>query len=674
MLPFNWMLSFGNQFPYTNFHDMNLDWIIAICKDLATKFPKLVAEVLKKLNAPEQEGVAGQFLVNLGNGKTEWKDMDESIAPVIIEAVYQWLDEHPEATTTVQDGAISPVKLDTELYNLYKKSGNVQYFFPNLSEGGYSGCSALMVTPSKTVLFDANASMNITPTIAYYNELYTKGVFTNIDYIVISHYHWDHVEGLRDILQNFPHNNCHMYIPISPSGYYVASIAPELVTNYDMVVSVAEEFSIPYTVVNETMTVAIDNHTNITLLNSDISSYQYYSNVQANYNNYSMVSLIKTGNCYSMFPGDLERLGQERVTTLNTLPRLFLYSEHHHGMQNDDYLPYIDAINPEYMVIPTSYNRMVVTGYRGMMQKLFNGKLGSTGYDSYSFTCNASGGIITHGIEIPANSFINTTITYYVDNSYTGNEHDGSVSKPFTTISEAVAHIIDRRNITYNIIVKASQTVYDGVYIRYIKHSPVTIQGLTDENYGALVKWFYVGDTDNLTLTSLSVVDGYEGYPIGTGFSAIVALNSNIVVRDCIMNGSTIATNSYAIAHENSKIRFSGVTMSNYDTGNSATGINPSEIYCSTCTFENITYLFRCAMTKVIIWEGNTFTNVPNVVVGNVDRMIPFIVTRSLLTTVAPLCSASAISEQTYVNASHPIVMIADGKMWDVLTGEQYTP
>ena len=188
------------------------------------------------------------------------------------------------------------------------------------------------------------------------------------------------------------------------------------------------------------------------------------------------------------------------------------------------------------------------------------------------------------------------------------------------------------------------------------------------------MKWFYVGDTDNLTLTSLSVVDGYEGYPIGTGFSAIVALNSNIVVRDCIMNGSTIATNSYAIAHENSKIRFSGVTMSNYDTGNSATGINPSEIYCSTCTFENITYLFRCAMTKVIIWEGNTFTNVPNVVVGNVDRMIPFIVTRSLLTTVAPLCSASAISEQTYVNASHPIVMIADGKMWDVLTGEQYTP
>ena len=56
-------------------------------------------------------GSVGQVLSSLGNGLTKWNDpvtVTSEIAGPIIDA---WLDEHPEATTTVLDGSITDAKL-----------------------------------------------------------------------------------------------------------------------------------------------------------------------------------------------------------------------------------------------------------------------------------------------------------------------------------------------------------------------------------------------------------------------------------------------------------------------------------------------------------------------------------------------------------------------------------
>lgn len=56
-------------------------------------------------------GVAGQVLSTLGNGFVKWEDpviVDSQIAEPLIDA---WLDDHPEATTTVQDGSVTDAKL-----------------------------------------------------------------------------------------------------------------------------------------------------------------------------------------------------------------------------------------------------------------------------------------------------------------------------------------------------------------------------------------------------------------------------------------------------------------------------------------------------------------------------------------------------------------------------------
>lgn len=61
-------------------------------------------------------GLLGQVLTTLTGGETKWEDpvtVDAEIAEPLIQ---DWLDAHPEATTTVQDGAITAPKLAAALY------------------------------------------------------------------------------------------------------------------------------------------------------------------------------------------------------------------------------------------------------------------------------------------------------------------------------------------------------------------------------------------------------------------------------------------------------------------------------------------------------------------------------------------------------------------------------
>lgn len=64
-----WPFGYGNKYPYTDFHELNADWIIG-------KIHQLENKVL-------------------------------SFSDKIKEYVFSWLDEHPEATTTVQDGSLT---------------------------------------------------------------------------------------------------------------------------------------------------------------------------------------------------------------------------------------------------------------------------------------------------------------------------------------------------------------------------------------------------------------------------------------------------------------------------------------------------------------------------------------------------------------------------------------
>lgn len=67
-----------------------------------------------KVNEPSAEGTDGQVLATDGHGGRTWRTVGVN-PETIEEAVQDWLDEHPEATTTVEDGSITKAKLSSSL-------------------------------------------------------------------------------------------------------------------------------------------------------------------------------------------------------------------------------------------------------------------------------------------------------------------------------------------------------------------------------------------------------------------------------------------------------------------------------------------------------------------------------------------------------------------------------
>ena len=74
-----------------------------------------------KVNQPIDEhnqytdGIAGQLLRTKGDGSTEWSDVGQPTDAQTAQAISDWLDAHPEATTTVQDGSLTEAKFSTAL-------------------------------------------------------------------------------------------------------------------------------------------------------------------------------------------------------------------------------------------------------------------------------------------------------------------------------------------------------------------------------------------------------------------------------------------------------------------------------------------------------------------------------------------------------------------------------
>lgn len=88
--------------------------ISALQTDVANLGTHKVAQPLDEYNQPT-DGTNGQSLRTKGDGTTEWADTGLPTDEQTAQAVSDWLDAHPEATTTVQDGSLTEAKFTDAL-------------------------------------------------------------------------------------------------------------------------------------------------------------------------------------------------------------------------------------------------------------------------------------------------------------------------------------------------------------------------------------------------------------------------------------------------------------------------------------------------------------------------------------------------------------------------------
>ena len=90
-------------------------WLDEAGAALAT-FENEIGDIRKITTATEEDEGLALSPKTVVNGKvTEWEYIDLADPEVVTQAVDDWLDDHPEATTTVQDGAITEAKLNDSL-------------------------------------------------------------------------------------------------------------------------------------------------------------------------------------------------------------------------------------------------------------------------------------------------------------------------------------------------------------------------------------------------------------------------------------------------------------------------------------------------------------------------------------------------------------------------------
>ena len=83
---------------------------------ITAEVSNLTASIAERVKKPTSNpnGTNGQVLRTKGNGETEWITQGLPTDAQTATAVTAWLNAHPEATTTVQDGSITKAKLNQD--------------------------------------------------------------------------------------------------------------------------------------------------------------------------------------------------------------------------------------------------------------------------------------------------------------------------------------------------------------------------------------------------------------------------------------------------------------------------------------------------------------------------------------------------------------------------------
>lgn len=104
-------------------HESAIGVLRAGVANLETGVGNLETGLAAKITKPATEGTSGQVLQTNGNGTTSWADPPVATDEQIGDAVSGWLDDHPEATTTVADGSVTMEKLATPVQEAISNGG-----------------------------------------------------------------------------------------------------------------------------------------------------------------------------------------------------------------------------------------------------------------------------------------------------------------------------------------------------------------------------------------------------------------------------------------------------------------------------------------------------------------------------------------------------------------------
>lgn len=483
----------------------------------------------------------------------------------------------------------------------------VEYHFPDFRFTEYSSDCQVVKGYGKTIVIDTGSAAQWFTTI----KPFLDRVVTKIDYIIITHYHYDHIENLADILRTYDVTNCMALIPPPANVGNIGS-------TFNNVVATLNGAGVPYKVVDESNYIEkINDDFSLRFFNTSPADYAYYDSNTNDYNSYSMCVEFRHYNQSVLMPGDLAYDGQKRVYEMGYIKNSSaLYKAHHHGFDSDIYKPYMEAVNPAHIVLTTPAhrfnNRIINEGTFAYLSSL--GDIYTCGHsrEPIVFVTSSNGLVLKSGNKFYSHGRNFHYHDIYVDGNVPENAfQDGTEGSPFRTISAAVSTIRNIRNNFYRIYV-ADGTYPETVYIRNAAVN-ILLQGNRADPSKVKVNVMVVDSCNNVTISGFEVVStkaAWSDNSLSSPRASIEIINSRVTLTSMLINGNWTSETPHGedigifIKQSNVYIRTTEINQK----GDAVRAENAAVVAVRNMSGSGNGYGFFAVSSVIISETGNTIT------------------------------------------------------------------
>ena len=394
------------------------------------------------------------------------------------------------------------------------------------------------------------------------DALYNAGIST-LTYLVITHYHGDHIGNVLNLLSYGYLAGCTVYLPrattINDVTYDGAAIKTALTNAGVTWIEIN----------NQTFTVGED--CNVKMLNGSAADYQYYDDLESEsgnnaYNDRSIVCDVEYKGRRLLFTGDLEYRGCEYIAPQLSASNYDLLKDMHHGFI-DNAPDFCAKVNPDYVLIPAS---------AGMVNKNYSDWLINSvywvrksknvmiqGYQSKEINLKIDILGIHPNKEV---NFVNNldckgATNYYVDYDTADEIRTGSTDHPFKTLNEAAIFL--QKNTANEIRIN-------------VKSLPITQRTLYIEGF----KYLHIVFDSGVQVKNSVTIENCERVNIESMVQTSGTLNVNY--SNVFLNKYTNTSGGKCITTNNSKVNIYGELTLNINTDNAIDVRSMSELVINT--------------------------------------------------------------------------------------------
>lgn len=514
----------------------------------------------KKISFPNDGadfGNSGDQLRSLGNGGVEWAAPGMPTYEQTEQAISDWLGEHPEATTTVQDGSITDAKLsdtlkdalvwDNELNsNLLVFTHAPQYI---QWDWGTGNCFVLKTKSNKVVLFDLGEVATHDSII----QTMTDMGIDHIDYVIISHYHSDHVNEFQPISEfsdHFDMSNTVFYLQ-KDSALPVFKAYGErfraLISDYEQI--------FPN---NGDVLRLDDDDITISFYNCSDVDVQHYDTIADetkdwSYNYYSMINYIETDGVCIFITADLDPTAQAWSYDCGYIKKVDVMQVPHHGIDNYCNYNFINATAPKYAVIPGACELPNKSGGVATYLSALECRIYNSGIETVAVAFDKNE-LHIQDYNLVTDKFNRNSLELHIQSSSTENFCDGSTLHPFKTINQALRFAYRYKDARVDLVFDES---YDNPDETVIINKFPNVCYINKNNANVRIRELIVEFSD----FAIGKIELYN-----TGDSSLNIKNSNGFINTLILNGDTTGATVWTgrgMFVSSSVIQFGSVEINN---------------------------------------------------------------------------------------------------------------